>query len=158
MEDPKTKFIVISNGNMDIIDEEDEQGRKKKYVWEEPHSDTTYVTSVVIGKFAELPEENYDGRVPLLYYVPPNRDEEGRRLFKNTLKMMTFLKDILEQNIHMTNIPRLLLKNFHLAEWKTHLGLSLTTRYLPDEKTTRDSNTYDYVVVHEWLTSGLVTW
>jgi len=26
---------------------------------------------------------------------------------------------------------------------------TLTTRYLPDEKTVRDSNTYDYVVVHE---------
>jgi aminopeptidase N len=149
MEDPKTKFIVISNGNMDIIDEEDEQGRKRKYVWEEPHSDTTYVTSVVIGKFAELPEENYDGRVPLLYYVPPNRDEEGRRLFKNTLKMMSFFERYFGTKYPYDKYSQVTVEEFPFGGMENTSCTTLTTRYLPDEKTTRDSSTYDYVVVHE---------
>jgi len=148
-EDPKTKFIVISNGNMDIVDQEDEQGRKKKYIWEEPHSDTAYLTSVVIGKFIELPEENYDGRVPLLYYVPPNRDEEGRQLFKNTLKMMSFFETYFGTKYPYDKYSQVTVEEFPFGGMENTSCTTMTTRYLPDEKTIRDSSTYDYVVVHE---------
>ena len=44
--------------------------RKKKHVWNESHPNTAYVTSVVIGDFAELQKENYDGRGPSLVLCP----------------------------------------------------------------------------------------
>jgi aminopeptidase N len=148
-EGPKTKFVVISNGEIDIIDQEDEQGRKKKYVWEEPHPDTAYLTSIVIGTFAELPEENYDGRVPLLYYVPPGRDEEGRWLFKNTLRMMSFFEAYFGTKYQYDKYSQVTVEEFPFGGMENTSCTTLTTRYLPDEKTARDSNTYDYVVVHE---------
>jgi aminopeptidase N len=142
-------FVVISNGERDIIDQEVEQNRKKKYVWEESHSNTAYVTSVVIGEFAELPRENYDGRVPLLYYVPRGREDDGRRLFKNTLRMMSFFETFFGTKYPYDKYSQVTVEEFPHGGMENTTCTTMTTRNLPDEKTIRDSNTYDYVVVHE---------
>ncbi len=54
-----------------------------------PH--VTYLTSVVAGEFAELRDE-WDG-IPILYYVPVGREEDGRAIFKNTPDMMRFFSE-----------------------------------------------------------------
>lgn len=142
-------FVVISNGERDIIDQEVEGERKKKYVWEESHPNTAYVTSVVIGEFAELPKENYDGRVPLLYYVPHGREDDGRRLFKNTLRMMSFFETFFGTKYPYDKYSQVTVEEFPHGGMENTTCTTLTTRRLPDEKTIHDSNTYDYVVVHE---------
>ena len=70
--------------------------KKKKYVWQESRPITAYVTSIVIGDFAQLPKENYKARIPLIYYVPHGREADGLRLFKNTSKMMDFFESFLK--------------------------------------------------------------
>lgn len=142
-------FVVISNGQRDIIDHEVKGERKKKYVWEEPHPNTAYVTSVVIGDFAELPTENYAGRVPLLYYVPHGREEDGRRLFRNTSKMMNFFETYFGTKYGYDKYSQVTVEKFAYGGMENTTCTTFTTDILPDEKTTRDSNTYDYVVVHE---------
>ena len=97
-------FIVISNGERNIINQETSGEHKKKFVWEESRPITTYVTSIVTGDFAELPAENYKNSVPLLYYVPHKREEDGIRLFKNTSKMMEFFESYWVLHILMINI------------------------------------------------------
>jgi aminopeptidase N len=142
-------FVVISNGERDIIDQEVRGDKKKRYIWEESHPNTAYVTSIVIGDFAELPKENYDGRVPLMYYVPRGREEDGRRLFKNTLKMMNFFETFFGTKYAYDKYSQVTVERFEYGGMENTTCTTFTTRILPDERTTRDSNTYDYVVVHE---------
>ncbi|MGA9843246.1 MAG: hypothetical protein WBP64_01520 [Nitrososphaeraceae archaeon] len=50
------EFLVLSNGELDIIDQEiqNKDGVKiRKFVWEQPTPDTAYLTSIVMGKFTE---------------------------------------------------------------------------------------------------------
>jgi aminopeptidase N len=142
-------FLVISNGERDITDQEVREEGKKKYVWEESHPNTAYVTSVVIGDFAELPTENYDGRVPLLYYVPRGREEDGLRLFKNTSKMMNFFETYFGTKYAYDKYSQVTVEKFAYGGMENTTCTTFTTDILPDERTTRDSNTYDFVVVHE---------
>ncbi|HEX5185670.1 MAG TPA: M1 family aminopeptidase, partial [Nitrososphaeraceae archaeon] len=141
-------FIVISNGEMNIIDYEIEGG-KKKYIWEESHPNTAYVTSVVIGQFAQLPKEDYRGRVPLLYYVQPGREDDGIRLFKNTKKMMEFFESFFGTYYPYDKYTQITVDEFPHGGMENTSCTNLTTRRLLDEKILRDSKTLDYVVVHE---------
>jgi len=142
-------FIVISNGEREILDTYVNGEGKTKYVWEETHPNTSYVTSVVIGDFAQLPKENYDGRVPLLYYVPHGRENDGVRLFKNTSKMMEFFESFLQTKYPYDKYTQVTVEDFDYGGMENTTCTTLTTRILPDEKTVRDSNTFDYVIVHE---------
>jgi aminopeptidase N len=142
-------FIVISNGEREILNAIADGEGKKKYVWEETHPNTSYVTSVVIGDFAQLPKENYNGRVPLLYYVPHGRENDGKRLFKNTSKMMEFFESYLQTKYPYDKYAQVTVEEFGYGGMENTTCTTLTTDILPDEKTVQDSNTYDYVIVHE---------
>ena len=142
-------FIVISNGERDIVDQDVKGERKKKYVWQESRPLTAYVTSIVTGDFAQLPKENYKARIPLIYYVPHGREEDGLRLFKNTMKMVEFFESFLKTNYPYDKYSQVTVDDFEYGGMENTTCTTFTTRILPDEKTTRDSSTFDYVVVHE---------
>ncbi|HRY30467.1 MAG TPA: M1 family aminopeptidase [Elusimicrobiota bacterium] len=51
-----------------------------------PHA--TYLVSLAVGRFTEL-RDSWRGR-PVLYYCPPGREEDAKRAFGKTPKMMEF--------------------------------------------------------------------
>jgi aminopeptidase N len=142
-------LIVISNGEKDLLDQEVKIEGKKKYVWEESHPNTAYVTSVVVGEFAELPIENYDNRIPLLFYVPLGQEEEGRLLFKNTIKMMRFFEKFLDTKYPYDKYSQVIVENFPYGGMENTTCTTLESALLPDAKTIQDNPIYDYVIVHE---------
>ena len=142
-------LIVISNGEKDLLDQDVKIEGKKKYVWEESHPNTAYVTSVVVGEFAELPIENYDNRIPLLYYVPLKKEEEGHLLFKNTIKMMRFFEIFLDTKYPYDKYSQVIVENFPYGGMENTTCTTLESALLPDAKTIQDNLTYDYVIVHE---------
>ena len=142
-------FIVISNGERDIVDQDVKGEKKKKYVWQESRPITAYVTSIVIGDFAQLPKENYKARIPLIYYVPHGREADGLKLFKNTSKMMEFFESFLKTKYPYDKYAQVTVDDFEYEGMENTTCTTLTTSILPDEKTIRDSNTYDTVIVHE---------
>ena len=86
-------FVALSNG--ELI--EQRKPRKRGAPWayhfkmDRPHS--SYLVTLVIGRFQVLedrPAERGDGLspVPVLYYVPPGRAEDGRRAFRETPRMI----------------------------------------------------------------------
>ena len=142
-------FIVISNGERDSVEQDVIGEGKKKYVWQESRPITSYVTSVVIGDFAQLPKDNYDGRIPLVYYVPHGREADGIRLFKNTKKMFEFFESFLKTKYPFDKYSQVTVEDFEFGGMENTTCTTYTTRILPDEKTANDSKLYDYVVVHE---------
>ena len=149
-------FIVISNGERDSVEQDVIGEGKKKYVWQESRPITSYVTSVVIGDFAQLPKDNYDGRIPLVYYVPHGSEADGIRLFKNTKKMFEFFESFLKTKYPFDKYSQVTVEEFEFGGMENTTCTTFTTRILPDEKTTNDSKLYDYVVVHELGINGLV--
>ena len=59
---------------------------KVTYHWRQDTAHPVYLTSLVIGKYAELKDRA--GSVPLFGYVPPGLEREGRDLFRKTPAMI----------------------------------------------------------------------
>jgi aminopeptidase N len=144
-----SRFIAISNGERNILDMESNGEGKRKFVWEESMPITTYVTSVVAGDFAELPKMFFDKRVPLLYFVPKGREDDGIRLFKNTPNMMEFFESYLGTKYPYDKYSQVTVEDFEYGGMENTTCTTFTTRILPNEKTVQDLDTFDYVVVHE---------
>ena len=142
-------YTTISNGERNVIEQEVLGEKKKKFVWEENHPITSYVTSAVVGDFAELPTDYFDKRIPLLYFVPKGREKEGLRLFKNTPKMMEFFESYLETKYQYDKYSQVTVEDFEFGGMENTTCTTFTTRILPNEKTARDDETFDQVVVHE---------
>jgi aminopeptidase N len=97
-------FVAISNGELDLVDTQIKA--KKKYVWEESNPNPAYLTSIIIGEFAETSKgQTYDNRIPLRYFVPKDREQHADRTFKDTSKMMTIFEQFLVCNIHIEVLP-----------------------------------------------------
>jgi aminopeptidase N len=91
-------MIVVQNGqfalsNGELVDRREEDGRTV-YLYRQnvPHS--TYLVTMVAGPFVELDFGTAGSRrVPVLGFVLPGREEDGRRAFGNTPRMIDFFEE-----------------------------------------------------------------
>ena len=109
------EFIVISNGELQEASTAKEQ--KKIYTWKETNPDPVYLTSVIVGKFAEI-IEHYERQIDLLYYVPVNKRDRAERSFKGTANMIKFFESYFGTYTHTQSMLRLQSKTSKMAEWK----------------------------------------
>jgi aminopeptidase N len=153
-------FIVISNGEMDIIDQEVNGEKKKKYVWEEPNPNPAYLTSITIGEFIETSKgEIYKGRVPLRYYVPKDREEDADRTFKDTSKMMEFFETFLDTEYPYSKYSQVMVEDFPYGGMENTTCTTLNTDYLHDKRAHLDFSSDDVItheLAHHWF-GDLVT-
>lgn len=87
---PKGQF-ALSNG--ELVDRREEDERTVfLYRQDVPHS--TYLVTMVAGPFVELEFGNAGSRkVPVLGFVLPGREEDGKRAFGNTPRMIDFFEE-----------------------------------------------------------------
>ena len=78
-------FTAVSNGR---LVNKSSSGAWSTFHWklEIPHA--TYLVTLAVGEFSEI-KESWRGK-PVLFYVPKGREEDARRAFGNTPKMMEF--------------------------------------------------------------------
>lgn len=150
------EFIVISNGALNTIDQTEVQGKKKiKYVWEELDPNPTYLTCVVVGQFAETSSgENYEGRVPLRYYVPKDRVNDSNRSFKDTIRMMRFFEEYLSTRYPYEKYSQIIVHEFPYGGMENTTCTTLYTDILHDEIAHLDYNSDDVVsheLAHQWF-------
>jgi aminopeptidase N len=83
------KFTAVSNGALTAVTH-NAAARTRTFHWrhEVPHS--TYLITLCAGEFATIEERA--GTTPVLYYVPPGREDDARRAFGNTPKMIEFFE------------------------------------------------------------------
>src|SRR5579875_1926302 len=80
------RFFVISNGRFEGVTEHPDGA--KTYAWRMDVPYPAYLVTMVAGEFAELPDRWRD--VPVNYYVPRGREEDGRRMMGKTPRMIEF--------------------------------------------------------------------
>ena len=54
------------------------RGRARTFHWKQEVPHPTYLVSLAVGEFSEIKDRW--GRVPVLYYCPPGREDDARRL------------------------------------------------------------------------------
>jgi aminopeptidase N len=136
-------FIAISNGNLKNI--EQHHDNKKTYHWSESHPHPAYLTSIVIGEYANI---NKEGDF-YLYYVPEDRKDDVKRSFENTANMRKFLENyLLDYQYPYDKYSQVTVQDFPYGGMENQSCSTLTLDTLHDVKAHIDF-TSDSLVVHE---------
>jgi len=137
-------YVVVSNG---ILKEryEDDDGRLV-YHWfmEAPHS--IYLISLAIGKFVELTDTFAD--IPLSFFVPEGREEEGYRSFEKTADIIRFFSEKTGIPYPYPQYSQVVVQDFIFGGMENTTATTLTELTLHDERAHLDF-TSEHLVAHE---------
>ena len=150
-------FTVISNGRLVGV-AEDKVLRTKTYHWKQEVSHSTYLVSVIAGRF-----EKYTGRsgdVPLEYYVPPGTGRgKAMRSFSETPAAMRFFEDRIGLPYPYEKYSQTMVQEFTFGGMENISATTLTDRTLHEAASEPQSSSVDLVtheLAHQWF-GDLVT-
>ena len=84
-------YTVISNGA--LLGIEKLQKDEQTFHWKQDLPHSNYLISLYVGEFEKGEMEPAFGTIPIAYWVPERRLEEGAFVFRNTTKMVEFFSD-----------------------------------------------------------------
>jgi len=140
-----SKYFALSNGKLVSV-AEDKKQKTKTYHWKQEIPHVTYLITLTVGEFIEL-KDSYDG-IPLLYYVPPGREEDARRSFKNTPDMIKFFSEKTGIKYPYEKYAQIAVADFIFGGMENTSATTLTDRTLHDERAHLDFSS-DPLVAHE---------
>lgn len=137
-------FMAISNGAL-LSKNETPEGSLFHYRLGTPH--VTYLITLVVGKFSEWVDAGPRG-VPIQYFVPHGREQEGRNAFGNTPKMI----EVFEQKTGMPypyeKYSQVAVQDFIFGGMENTSATTQTDLTLHDDRAHLDF-TSDPLVAHE---------
>ncbi len=136
-------FMAISNGSLIKVEQ---KGKNQVYYWSEPNPHPAYLTSIVIGKYAEINENNNSS--PYYYYVPADRKQDADRSFNHTPEMVKFFEDYLGTKFPYSKYSQVTVQDFIYGGMENSSCTTLTLDTLHDKKAHLDF-TSDHLVSHE---------
>jgi aminopeptidase N len=159
---PEDDYVVISNGEL-------AEKELNTWTWIEQNPTPAYLTSVVIGKFAQEEHEYHydddrDGKkntIPLLYYWPKEIPREDAMLtFANTPNMIRFFEEYFDIKYPYKKYSQVAVEGFELGGME-NTNCTILTKYILHDKTAAIDYTIDIDVVchelaHQWF-GDLVT-
>ncbi len=144
-------FTVISNGKLAEVNEDAAKGTKTfHYVQDKPHS--VYLMSLIAGEFAEVKDDA--GGVPLYYYVPKGREEDAKRSFSETPKMVAFYVEKTGMPYPWDKYAQTCVTEFVFGGMENTSATTLTDTTLHDERAHLDFSSVPLVsheLAHMWF-------
>ncbi len=138
-------LTAVSNGELIGVGERD--GRRT-FHWRQSVPHVAYLLSVAAADFAELRDEA-DG-VPLTYYVPKGREEDGRRALDRTPEMIRFFNERTGIPYPHAKYAQVVVADFIFGGMENVSATTLTDTILHDERAHPDvRDDADYLVAHE---------
>ncbi len=136
-------WTTISNGKLVSVKEE---GQVKVCHWSQDVPHPTYLMSLVAGEYTEIRDE-WNG-VPILYYSPPGREEDTRRSFGKTPRMMEFFAEKIGVPYPWAKYSQVTVADFIFGGMENTSATTMTDYLLHDERAHQDYST-DSIVAHE---------
>ena len=128
-------MVAISNGRLTR-----RSGQNFHWSDEDPHP--AYLTSLVIGKYAEVSDGS------LFYYVPEQNIDDLNRSFERTPEMLRFFEDYFGVKYPFRKYSQVTVQDFIFGGMENSSCTTLTLDTLHDEKAHLDF-TSDHLVSHE---------
>ncbi len=144
------KYTAISNGTLVETKEKKTKGART-FHWKQDIPHPNYLTSLVVGEFA-LTREKVDG-IELEYYVPKGREEDAKRSFENTSKMIQFFSDYFGIKYPYPKYAQVVVADFIFGGMENITATTLTERTLHDKRANLDFTSDDLVtheLAHQW--------
>lgn len=138
-----SRFTAISNGALLGVQR---KGATRTFHWKQnvPHS--PYLVSLAVGEFSEIKDRW--GRVPVLYYCPAGREEDAKRAFGNTPRMIDFFSKKLGVPYPYAKYAQVAAIDFIYGGMENTSCTTQTALTLHDERAHLDF-TSDPLVAHE---------
>jgi aminopeptidase N len=151
-------FIAISNGSLqgvkvqkqiqrEVNGKNNVKIKKRVFTWIESNPHSAYLTSIVIGRFAEI-RSTYNQEIKLLYYVPEDKKNDVVRSFEHTADMIKFFEQYFETKYPYTKYSQVTVEDFMYGGMENASCTTLTIDTLHDKKAHLDF-TSDHLVSHE---------
>lgn len=144
------RFTVISNGAL-LQERLNGNGSKTWHFLESiPH--TTYLITLVIGEFVRLADE-WRG-IPVEYFVEPGREEEARRSFGKTARMMEFFSERFGCPYPYEKYAQVAIRHFHFGGMENTSATSQADATLHDRRAALNVSSDELVaheLVHQWF-------
>jgi aminopeptidase N len=151
-------FIAISNGSLqgvkvqkqiqrEVNGKNNVKIKKRVFTWIESNPHSAYLTSIVIGRFAEI-RSTYNQEIKLLYYVPEDKKNDVVRSFEHTADMIRFFEQYFETKYPYTKYSQVTVEDFMYGGMENASCTTLTIDTLHDKKAHLDF-TSDHLVSHE---------
>jgi len=134
---------VLSNGSR-ISDSTDGEWRTVHYRQDTPH--TFYLMSLVVGEYTVI-SEDCDG-IPVEFFIPPGREDDGRRSFGRTSDMIRFFSRKLGYPYPWAKYSQSAVAEFIFGGMENTSCTTQTDMTLHDEKAHVDFSS-DPLVAHE---------
>lgn len=138
--------FALSNG--ELVERRDDGERTIfRYRQDIPHS--TYLVTLVVGPFVEIAQGTAGARsVPIFAYVLPGREEDGRRAFGNTPRMIDFFERCIKTPYPYARYSQIAVSDFIFGGMENTSATTQTDRTLHDETAHLDFSS-DPLVAHE---------
>jgi len=137
-------YVVVSNGVLKDRYEDNDQRLVYHWSMERPHS--IYLISLAIGAFNELSDCFED--IPLSFFVPEGREEEGQRSFEKTADIIRFFSEKTKIRYPYPQYSQVIAQDFIFGGMENTTATTLTEMTLHDERAHLDF-TSEYLVAHE---------
>ncbi len=155
-------MTALSNG--ELTDSRTPKGAKHPWVFHysmnEPHP--AYLITLVVGEFTTLKDEARlpSGRtVPLTYLVPPGLEDQGKRAFVGTPRMIEFFSKLVGVDYPFAHYAQVVVSDFIFGGMENTTATTMYEHILLDERAALDIESDDLVaheLAHQWF-GDLVT-
>ena len=137
------EWTTVSNGKLLAVSE---NGDVRTHHWSQDKPHPAYLISLVAGGYTEIQEE-WNG-IPITYYAPPGREDDTRRAFGNTPKMMEFFAEKIGVPYPWHKYSQVTVADFIFGGMENTSATTMTDTLLHDERAHLDYST-DSIVAHE---------
>jgi aminopeptidase N len=139
------KFTAVSNGAL-IGTSTNTADKTRTFHWrhEVPHS--TYLITLAAGEFTLIGERA--GNTPVTYYVAPGREDDARRAFGNTPKMIQFFERVIGVPYPYAKYAQVAVSDFIFGGMENTSATTQTDSTLHDARAHLDFKS-DPLVAHE---------
>jgi aminopeptidase N len=122
------------------------KGRDTLFHWKQEIPHATYLVTLAVGEFSEIKE--FGAAKPVLYYVPKGREEDARRAFGKTPKMMEFFSAKIGVPYAYPKYAQVAALDFIFGGMENTSATTQTALTLHDERAHLDFSS-DPLVAHE---------
>jgi len=137
------KMTAVSNGR---LVQKSVRGGKAVFHWKQEIPHATYLVTLAVGVFSEI-KDDWRGR-PVLYYCPPGREDDARRAFGKTPKMMEFFSRSIGVPYAYPKYAQVAALDFIYGGMENTSATTQTALTLHDERAHLDFSS-DPLVAHE---------
>jgi aminopeptidase N len=137
-------MTAISNGRLVGVKKLSSGMSTYHWLQDKPHS--VYLISLVVGEYVELRDKA--GEVPLYYYVYKGREEDAKRSFSETPRMLKFFEEKTGYKYPWAKYSQVVVNEFIFGGMENTSATTLTDTTLHDERAHLDFSSV-HLVAHE---------